>query len=138
MLVGLDLIEIERVAAALERHPTRFRERVYTSREIAECDRKPHPAQSYAGRFAAKEAIGKALGVGVHFTWREIEIAGRGKPQVRLSGGMARVAEHLGVVRIDLSMTHSRTTAAAVALAVTADSAAAVPRLPGRPPRPAP
>ena len=134
MLLGLDLIEIDRVAAALRRHPTRFRERVYTAREIAECDRKPDPAQSYAGRFAAKEAIGKALGVGVPFAWREIEIAGRGKPQVTLSGGMARVAEHLGVVRIDLSMTHSRTTAAAVALAVTADPAAPVPALPRRPP----
>jgi holo-[acyl-carrier protein] synthase len=135
VLVGLDLIEIERVAAALDRHPSRFRERVFTPREIAECDRKPRPAESYAGRFAAKEAIGKALGVGVQFTWREIEIAGRGKPQVELSGRTRRVADHLGVVRIDLSMTHSRTTAAAVALAVTADPSAPVPTLPPRPPR---
>ncbi len=119
MFVGLDLIEIDRVAAALARHPERFRARVYTAREIAECDRKPHPAQSYAGRFAAKEAVGKALGTGVPFTWREIEIAGRGKPQVRLSGRMQMAADRLGVVRLDLSMTHSRTTAAAVVIAVT-------------------
>jgi holo-[acyl-carrier protein] synthase len=117
--VGIDLIEIDRIAAALARHPERFRERVYTPREVAECDRKPRPAQSYAGRFAGKEAVGKALGRGVPFTWTEIEITGRGKPLVSLTGSMLQAAERLGVVRVDLSMTHSRTTAAAVAIAVT-------------------
>ena len=121
VFVGIDLIEIERVQAALARHPERFRARVFTAREIAECDRKKRPDESYAGRFAAKEAIGKLLGTGVPWTWREIEIAGRGKPEVSLSGRMARAAERLGVARIDLSMTHSRTTAAAVAVAVAAD-----------------
>ena len=116
--VGLDLIEIERIAAALVRHPVRFRERVYTEREVAECERKPDPAQSYAGRFAGKEAVGKALGRGVPFTWSEIEITGRGKPQVTLSGSMLAAAARLGVTRVDLSMTHTRTTAAAVAIAV--------------------
>ena len=62
LLVGLDLIEIERVERALERHPERFRARCFTAREIEELDRKPRPGESYAGRFAAKEAIGKALG----------------------------------------------------------------------------
>jgi holo-[acyl-carrier protein] synthase len=118
--VGIDLIEIDRITAALARHPERFRERVYTPREVAECERKPRPAQSYAGRFAGKEAVGKALGRGVPFTWTEIEIAGRGKPLVSLTGSMLAAAERLGVVRVDLSMTHSRTTAAAVAIAVTA------------------
>jgi holo-[acyl-carrier protein] synthase len=120
VLVGLDLIEIDRVGAALARHPERFRARVYTEREIAECDRKKRPVESYAGRFAAKEAIGKLLGTGVPWTWREIEIAGRGKPAVTLSGSMARAAARLGVERVDLSMTHSRTTAAAVAVAIAA------------------
>ena len=69
MHVGIDLIEIDRIAAALARHPERFRERVYTPREVAECERKPRPAQSYAGRFAGKEAVGKALGRGIPFTW---------------------------------------------------------------------
>jgi holo-[acyl-carrier protein] synthase len=119
VFVGIDLIEIERVAETLKRHPERFRARVFTAREVAECDRKPDPVQSYAGRFAGKEAIGKALGRGVPFTWREIEITGRGKPQVQLSGSMLAAAERLGVVRVDLSMTHSQTTAAAVAIAVT-------------------
>jgi holo-[acyl-carrier protein] synthase len=117
--VGIDLIELERVRATLDRHPQRFRRRVFTPREVAECDAKPRPVASYAGRFAAKEAIGKALGRGVPFTWREIEIAGRGKPQVTLSGSMLAAARRLGVERVDVSITHSDTTAAAVAIAVT-------------------
>ena len=63
-----------------------FRERVFTEEERAYCDSRPNPAQHYAARFAGKEAVGKALGCGVRFTWREIEIAGRPKPGVRLSG----------------------------------------------------
>jgi holo-[acyl-carrier protein] synthase len=116
--VGVDLIEIERVRRALERHGDGFRERCFTPDERAYCDSKPNPAQHYAGRFAAKEAVGKALGVGVHFTWREIEVAGRPKPGVRLSGRTARAAERLGAGRIELSMTHSRELAAAVAVVV--------------------
>jgi holo-[acyl-carrier protein] synthase len=119
VFVGIDLIEIARVDQTLSRHPLRFRERVFTPREVAECDAKPRPVESYAGRFAAKEAIGKALGRGVPFTWREIEIAGRGKPQVTLTGSMQRAAARLGVVRVDVSMSHTETTAAAVAIAVT-------------------
>jgi holo-[acyl-carrier protein] synthase len=118
--VGVDLIEIERVRRALERHGDGFRERCFTPDERAYCDSKPNPAQHYAGRFAAKEAVGKALGVGVHFTWREIEVAGRPKPGVRLSGRTARAAERLGAGRIELSMTHSRQLAAAVAVVVDA------------------
>ena len=120
MHVGIDLIEIDRIAAALARHPKRFRERVFTEREVAECDRKPHPAQSYAGRFAAKEAIGKALGSGVYFTWKEIEVRGRPKPGVHLSGRTAAFAERVGAGTIELSMTHSRELAAAVAVVVDA------------------
>ncbi len=118
MRVGIDLIEIERIRRALERYPG-FRERCFTEAEIAYCDSRRNPAQSYAGRFAAKEAVGKALGRGVPFTWREIEIAGRGKPQVTLSGSMLAAARRLGVERVDVSITHSETTAAAVAIAVT-------------------
>jgi len=116
--VGVDLIEIARVRRALDRHGDGFRARCFTEAEQAYCDSKPNPAQHYAGRFAAKEAVGKALGVGVHFTWKEIEIRGRPKPGVHLSGWTARVAERLGVGRIELSMTHSRELAAAVAVVV--------------------
>ena len=117
MRVGLDLIEIARVRRALERYPS-FRERVFTDAERAYCDARPNPAESYAGRFAGKEAVGKALGFGVAraFAWRDVEIAGRPKPSVRLSGRVARWAEHVGAGAIDLSMTHSRELANAVAV----------------------
>jgi holo-[acyl-carrier protein] synthase len=117
--VGVDLIEIERIRRALER-PT-FRERCFTEAERAYCDSKPNPAESYAGRFAGKEAVGKALGCGVRFTWREIEIVGRPKPSVRLHGRTAAWAEKVGAGAIDLSMTHSRELAAAICVVVPAD-----------------
>ena len=112
MKVGIDVIEIERVRRALRR--VGFRDRCFTTAEQAYCDSRPHPAQSYAARFAGKEAVGKALGIGVRFTWREIEIAGRPKPGVRLSGRTKAAAERLGAERIDLSMTHSKELAAAI------------------------
>jgi holo-[acyl-carrier protein] synthase len=112
--VGVDLIEIERVRRALER--PRFRERCFTQAEREYCDSRPNPAQSYAARFAGKEAVGKALGCGVRFTWREVEIVGRPKPGVRLSGRTAAFAERTSAGSIDLSMTHSRELAAAIAV----------------------
>ena len=118
--LGLDLIEIGRVRRVLERHGDGFRNRCFTPAERAYCDGKANPAQHYASRFAAKEAVGKALGTGVHFTWKEIEISGRPKPGVRLAGRTAQAAARLGAVRIDVSMTHSRELAAAVAVVVPA------------------
>ena len=119
MKVGVDLIEIERIRRALERYP-RFRERCFTEAERAYCESRPNPAESYAGRFAGKEAVGKALGFGVAraFAWRNIEIAGRPKPSVRLSGRLAAWAERVGAGAIDLSMTHARELAAAVCVVV--------------------
>ena len=117
--VGVDLIEIERIRRALERHPS-FRERCFTEAERAYCDSRPNPPQHYAARFAGKEAVGKALGVGVRFTWREIEIAGRPKPGVTLSGRTKAWAEGTGAGRIDLSMTHSKELAAAIAVVTDA------------------
>jgi holo-[acyl-carrier protein] synthase len=119
--VGIDLIEIERIRRALERYP-RFRERCFTAAEQSYCDSRANPAQSYAGRFAGKEAVGKALGFGVAraFAWLDIEIAGRPKPAVRLSGRLAAWAERTGAGEIDLSMTHSRELANAVAIVQTA------------------
>ncbi len=119
--VGLDVIEIERIRGALERYPG-FAERCFTPAEREYCESRANPAQSYAGRFAGKEAVGKALGFGVAraFAWREIEIAGRPKPGVTLSGRLARWAERVGAGRIDLSMTHSRELAAAIAVVTDA------------------
>ena len=115
--VGTDLIEIARVRRSLDRYE-RFRDRCFTEAEQAYCDSRPNPAQSYAGRFAGKEAVGKALGFGIAraFAWKEVEIAGRPKPSVRLSGRVERWAEQVGAGEIDLSMTHSRELAQAVAV----------------------
>lgn len=123
MQIGIDLIEIARVEQALERYPG-FRERVFTEAERAYCESRPRPGQHYAARFAGKEAVGKALGCGVRFTWKEIEIAGRPKPEVRLSGKTLAFAERLGAGRIDLSMTHSKGLAAAVCSVVAAGATA--------------
>jgi holo-[acyl-carrier protein] synthase len=117
--LGLDLIEIDRIERALKRHPRAFKERCFTEAEIAYCDSKANPPQHYAARFAGKEAVGKALGSGVYFTWHEIEITGRPKPSVHLSGRTRAWAERIGAREIELSMTHSRGMAAAVAAVVT-------------------
>jgi len=120
--VGVDLIEIERIRSALARDG--FRDRCFTAAEQAYCDSKPNPAQHYAGRFAGKEAVGKAFGCGVNFTWKEIEIVGRPKPEVVLSGRTKVWAERAGAERVELSMTHSRRLAAAIAVVVEADGGA--------------
>ena len=118
MTVGVDLIEIERVRRALERYPN-FRESCFTEEERRYCDSRPNPAQHYAARFAGKEAVGKAIGFGVAraFAWRDVEIAGRPKPSVRLSGRVAAWADEVGAQALDLSMTHSRELAGAVCVA---------------------
>lgn len=118
MRVGVDLIEIGRIERALARPG--FRERVFTEAERAYCDSRRNPAQHFAGRFAGKEAIGKALGCGVEWRWREVEIAGRPKPGVRLSGWTQAWAERVGAGDIDLSMTHSRELAAAICVVAAA------------------
>jgi holo-[acyl-carrier protein] synthase len=111
MRVGVDLIEIARIERALARPG--FRELDY-------CGSRRNPAQHFAGRFAGKEAIGKALGCGVEWRWREIEIAGRPKPGVRLTGWTRAWAERVGAAEIDVSMTHSRELAAAICVVTPA------------------
>ena len=115
MKVGLDLIEIGRIRRTLERYPS-FRNRVFTEAEREYCDSRPNPPQHYAARFAGKEAVGKALGFGVAraFAWQDVEISGRPKPRVRLSGRVADWARRNEAGELDLSMTHSRELAAAV------------------------
>jgi holo-[acyl-carrier protein] synthase len=119
--VGLDVIEIERIGHALERYPT-FRHRCFTAAEQEYCDSRANPAQHYAARFAGKEAVGKALGFGVAraFAWKDVEIAGRPKPSVRLSGRLEAWARRVGAGPLDLSMTHSRGIAAAVCVVADA------------------
>ncbi len=113
--VGTDLIEIDRIRLALERPG--FRDRCFTAAEQAYCETRRNPAESYAARFCGKEAVGKALGCGVLFTWKEIEIVGPPKPGVTLSGRTLRFAERVGMRDIDVSLTHSHTMAAATCVA---------------------
>jgi holo-[acyl-carrier protein] synthase len=117
--VGVDLIEIARISRALERYPG-FRERCFTAAERDYCESRPNPAQHYAARFAGKEAVGKSIGFGIAraFAWRDVEIVGRPKPSVQLSGRVREWAERgAGSPTLDLSMTHSRELAAAVCVA---------------------
>jgi holo-[acyl-carrier protein] synthase len=105
---GVDIIEIARVREVLERHPQRFLERVYTAGETLYCRGR---ISELAARFAAKEAVMKALGTGVRgIGWREIEVLPnrRGKPLVLLHGNAQRRAELLGMSSIDVSLSHSR------------------------------
>jgi holo-[acyl-carrier protein] synthase len=109
--IGIDLIEIERVERALERRP-RLADRLFTPGELAYARERVRPGRHLAARFAAKEAVIKALGQGVPL--REIEVEAGEPPQVRLHG---RAAEVAGDSDIAISLTHSRETAAAVAIA---------------------
>ena len=113
--VGCDVIEITRVAKAIERRA--FVERVYAPKEIAYCEsRGKQAAASFAARFAAKEAVLKALGTGLRggeLTEIIVSNDALGKPSVQLSGYHAELAAKLGVKNIALSMSHSRATALA-------------------------
>ena len=116
--IGLDLVEVDRVAKAIER--PRFLERVYTPGEIASCEgRGAGRAASYAARFAAKEAFLKALGTGLRGgTLQEIEVLNDllGKPKLIVHGFFGELAAQHGVVDIHLSLTHTRMYAAAQSL----------------------
>jgi holo-[acyl-carrier protein] synthase len=115
--VGVDVIETERIARALERWGDRFLAHVYTPTEVAYC--RNHVPE-LAVRFAAKEAVSKALGTGLRgVTWREMEVVPdtRGKPLVRLHGGARRRAEELGLDEFAISLSHSRRYAVAFVVA---------------------
>ena len=114
--VGVDVVEIDRFAESLRKRP-RLAERCFTDDEQAYCSRKPFPPQHYAARFAAKEAVGKALGIGMT-RWREVEVVrGRGAPTIALHGKYAERARQLGVTEVHVSLTHGRDTAMAFAIA---------------------
>lgn len=119
--VGVDTIEIQRFADALERRP-RLAERCFTPVEAAYCWSRGFPPQHFAARFAAKEAVGKALGVGMR-RWQEAEVVRGpfGAPEVALYGRLAERAASLGVTKIHLALTHSRTDAVAMAVAETTE-----------------
>ena len=112
---GVDLAEVDRIQAALEdpRIGQRFRDRVFTEKEIAYCEKKRRGKyESYAGRFAAKEAVMKALGRGwgAKVRWLDIEVVRTrsGKPDIALHDKTARLADQLGIRRWALSITHTK------------------------------
>jgi holo-[acyl-carrier protein] synthase len=114
--IGTDIIEIERVRQAIERYGDRFLRRVYTEAELESYGRRPH---SLAASFASKEAVMKVLGTGARgVAWHEIETLFHpsGKPHVRLIGGAARAAARLGIKEIDVSLSHCKDYATAVAI----------------------
>ena len=119
--VGVDLIEIARIVHVLGRFPERFRQRVLTDREQRYCGKR---VERIAGRWAAKEAVSKVLGLGVRGVgWREIEILPnrRGKPLVYLHGKAKKRAETLGMGQPEVSLTHSDTLAFAFVVAPVQD-----------------
>lgn len=99
----------------MERRP-RLIERLFTRAERDYCLSRPCPPRHFAARFAAKEAVGKALGTGV-LSWQEIEIAAGGKPAVRISGNMREVAEKLGAGPLAVSLSHCGSVSVSVAVA---------------------
>ena len=108
---GVDLAEVPRIRASIERFGARFVERIYTAAEIAYVERKANRFERYAARFAAKEAGMKAIGTGWKrgVTWHDFEVANlpSGKPMLRLRGVAAEVAARLNVRNVALSLTHT-------------------------------
>lgn len=115
--IGVDLVDIDRIVGTLRRYPERFRRRVLTPAEDRYCGPK---VERVAGRWAAKEAVSKVLGLGVRGVgWREIEVLPNraGQPQVHLHARAAARAELLGLEELTVSISHERKMAVAVAIA---------------------
>ena len=108
---GVDLAEVPRIRASIERFGAKFVDRIYTAAEIAYVERKANRFERYAGRFAAKEAGMKAIGTGWKrgVRWQDFEVSNlpSGRPTLRLHGEAARIAESMGVKTISLSITHT-------------------------------
>jgi holo-[acyl-carrier protein] synthase len=114
---GVDIIEIERIDEVVARHGDRTLDRIFTPGEIAQCGRR---LESLAGRFAAKEAVAKALGCGIgEVSWREIEVLGDelGAPQLTLTGAAAQRSAALGLREWSVSISHDRSHAIALVVA---------------------
>jgi holo-[acyl-carrier protein] synthase len=118
--LGVDVCEIARMERAIGRHPT-LCQRVFTPEERSYCDSKARPAESYAGRFAAREATIKALGGYRGRLWQDVSVSRdpSGAPSIVLSGNAKRRADALGVSRVMVTFSHEKTNAVAFALAVS-------------------
>jgi holo-[acyl-carrier protein] synthase len=120
--IGIDVVEVERIASAIERHGEPFLAKLFTASERNYCDNQNKPALHYAARFAAKEAVSKALGTGIggQAGWLDLEITrdAAGAPKLVLGGAAAAFAAENGIAEIQISLTHARDYAAANAIAV--------------------
>ena len=120
--IGTDITECLRIARMIERHGELFINRVYTPAEIRYCQSRKQATQHYTGRWAAKEAILKALGTGWArgISWRDIEILNEpgGKPVVGVRGGAKELVEQLGITKLLVTISHCHTHATAYAIAV--------------------
>jgi holo-[acyl-carrier protein] synthase len=120
--IGTDIVECLRIAQMIERHGELFIDRVYTASEIEYCRSRKQATQHFAGRWAAKEAILKAIGTGWRrgISWRDIEVRNNegGRPSVALCGGARDVVEQLGVGEVLVTISHCRTHATAFAIAL--------------------
>ncbi len=118
--LGVDLAEVARVAAAWRRHGPRFLKRVFTAGEVAEASMRARPEEHLAGRFAAKEAVMKALGTGwggKGVGFREVEVRARGgAPEAALTGAAAKRAREIGGKKVLVSISHTGGLAVAAAV----------------------
>jgi holo-[acyl-carrier protein] synthase len=120
--IGIDIVECLRIAQMIERHGELFITRVYTPNEIRYCQSRRQATQHFAGRWAAKEAVLKALGTGWRrgISWRDIEIRNdsQGRPIVALGGGAREIVEQQGIGELLVSISHCRSHATAYAMAL--------------------
>jgi len=119
--IGIDIVEVARIRASLERHGERFHQKICTAAETEYCSRMRDPAPFFAVRFAAKEAVSKALGTGIGTAcgWLDIEVRRKasGEPFIVLHGAGAETAKRLGIGKILISLSHTENYAAAQAVA---------------------
>lgn len=119
--IGIDVVEVARIASAIHRHGEPFLARLFTAGERAYCESRHHPALHFAARFAAKEAVSKALGTGIggHAAWLDLEIINdpAGAPKLCLGGAAEAFSKAHGITGIQISLTHARHYAAASAIA---------------------
>ncbi len=120
--IGIDVVEVERIASSMAEFGERFATRIFTARERAYCEAQKRPELHYAARFAAKEAVAKAFGTGIgkELGWLDMEIVRKdsGEPQLILSGPGEEFARVHAIAEVKISLTHARHYAAANAVAL--------------------
>lgn len=126
LAVGVDILEVERMVHGIQRYGDRFCDRFFTEREQEQCNGR---AASLAGRFAVKEAVGKALGTGIgDVGWKEIEVINdqRGRPELVLHGQAAELAAQQGLTEWAISLSHTKTHAVGMAVAMANHASAEI------------